>query len=150
MLISDLLHDGATPALEAMVRFAAARQRMIAHNIANISTPNFRQSDADPAQFQAQLRRAIETRRRAGGSGGGGGALRLGTDGPARQGPDGTLTLVPSRSRESRNILFHDRNNRGIEQLMADQAENLAVFRVASDLLRSRHETLRAAIAERV
>jgi flagellar basal body rod protein FlgB len=153
MLISDLLHDGATPALEAMVRFAAARQRMIAHNIANISTPNFRQSDADPAQFQAQLRRAIETRRRAGGSGGsmgGEGALRLGTDGPARQGPDGTLTLVPSRSRESRNILFHDRNNRGIEQLMADQAENLAVFRVASDLLRSRHETLRAAIAERV
>ncbi len=150
MLISDLLHDGATPALEAMVRFAAARQRMIAHNIANISTPNFRQSDADPAQFQAQLRRAIETRRRAGGSGGAGAGLRLGTDGPARQGPDGTLTLVPSRSRESRNILFHDRNNRGIEQLMADQAENLAVFRVASDLLRSRHETLRAAIAERV
>lgn len=146
MLISDLLNDGATPALEAMVRFSAGRQRLIAHNIANISTPNFQQQDVSPTEFQAQLRRAIEGWRDKGRAG----PLRLENSGQVEQLDDGSLVLTPDINGGSRNILFHDRNNRNIEQLMADQAENLAVFRVASDLLRSRHETLRAAIAERV
>ncbi len=147
MLISDLIHDGATPTLEAMVRFAGSRQRMIAHNIANISTPNFQQVEVDPASFQRSLAEAVERRRHSTGSTG---PLQFRSTDQIRQERDGSLTLTPLAQKPSRNILFHDRNNRGIEELMADQAENVAAFRVASDLLKSRHDLLRMAIAERV
>lgn len=147
MLISDLIHDGASPTLEAMVRFAGARQRMIAHNIANISTPNFQQTEVDPARFQRSLAEAVERRR---GTTGASGPLEVRPTEQFRQESDGSLTFTPTARDPSRNILFHDRNNRGIEELMADQAENMAAFRVASDLLKSRHDLMRMAIAERV
>jgi flagellar basal-body rod protein FlgB len=147
MLISDLIHDGATPTLEAMVRFAGARQRMIANNIANISTPNYQQTEVNPLTFQRSLSEAVERRR---GERGGTGPLQIRDTDQFRQERDGSLTLTPLAQKPSRNILFHDRNNRGIEELMADQAENMAAFRVASDLLKSRHDLMRMAIAERV
>lgn len=147
MLIGDLIHDGATPTLEAMVRFAGARQRMIAHNIANISTPNFQQSEVDPVRFQRALAEAVDRRRGATGTSG---PIEIRRTDEIRQEADGSLTLSPQAQNPSRNILFHDRNNRGIEELLADQAENMAAFRVASDLLKSRHDLLRMAIAERV
>ncbi len=147
MSITDLTNDGAIPTLEAMVRFAGARQRTIAHNIANISTPNFQQTEVDPVRFQRSLAEAIERRRTSTGASG---PLEIRPTEQFRQEPDGSLTLTPIAQRSSRNILFHDRNNRGIEELMADQAENMAVFRVASDLLKTRHDLLRVAIAERV
>lgn len=147
MLISDLMHDGATPTLEAMVRFAGSRQRMIANNIANISTPNFQQTEVDPKKFQQSLADAVARRRTATGTTG---PLEIRHTDQFRQERDGSLTLTPMAQDPSRNILFHDRNNRGIEELMADQAENIAAFRVASDLLKSRHDLLRMAIAERV
>ncbi len=147
MLISDLIHDGATPTLEAMVRFTGARQRMIAHNIANISTPDFQQTDVDPGAFQRALADAVDRRRATTGTTG---PLEIRETPQIRQNADGSLTLTPRAQDPSRNILFHDRNNRGVEELMADQAENLAAFRVASDLLKSRHDLMRMAIAERV
>jgi flagellar basal-body rod protein FlgB len=147
MLICDLIHDGATPTLEAMVRFAGARQRMIAHNVANISTPNFQQQDVEPAAFQRSLSEAVDRRRASTGMTG---PLEIRHTEQIRQEADGSLTLTPLAQSPSRNILYHDRNNRGIEELMADQAENIAAFRVASDLLKSRHDLMRMAIAERV
>lgn len=147
MLISELINDGATPTLEAMVRFAGARQRMIAHNVANISTPNFQQTEVDPIRFQRSLAEAVERRRSAGGNTG---PLHIRANDEIRQEPDDSLILTPKSQNPSRNILFHDRNNRGIEELMADQAENMAAFRVASDLLKSRHDLMRMAIGERV
>lgn len=147
MLISDLINDGATPTLEAMVRFAGARQRTIANNIANISTPNFQMTEVDPIKFQRSLAEAVERRRSATGTSG---PLEIRSTDEIRQERDGSITLTPLAQKPSRNILYHDRNNRGIEELMADQAENMAAFRVASDLLKSRHDLLRMAIAERV
>ena len=45
------------------MRFTAQRQRLLAHNIANLDTPNFTQLDASPKSFQAELRRAVQARR---------------------------------------------------------------------------------------
>ena len=146
MFIGDVLTSGALPSLEATLRFAGERHRLIAHNIANLSTPNFRQQDVAPATFQKALARAIDTRRAT--SGGMIGELSI--DG-ARQiafGQDGRLTLNPTEP--ARGVLFHDRNNRDVERLMQDHAENAGVYRIAADLLRSRYSQLKEAIAERV
>ena len=130
-----------------MVRFSGARQRIIAHNIANLDTPDFRPLDVSPTEFQKALGNAVDARR-AGGGGGEASELPFhGTD-QVRVAADGTMTLTPGTP--SGNILFHDRNNRDLEGLMAQQAENVGVFRTSIELLRSRYGIMQAAISERV
>lgn len=149
MLIADLTNSGAMPVLEASVRFAGERQRLIAHNIANITTPDFRHVDVSPAVFQGALRKAVETRRA---QTGGVGPLPLKSSQQFRYNAvTGQLQLQPSDgTHPGGNILAHDRNNRDVEQLMSDQAENAMAFRTSVELLRSRYEILRVAISERV
>jgi flagellar basal-body rod protein FlgB len=143
-MISGLNNDGAAPVLEAMIRFASARQKLIAHNVANLDTPDFRPLDVSPQEFQRALARAVDRRRSAGGVG----ELRIDGSEQVRFGPDGAIELNPRTP--SGNIMFHDRNNRDLERLMQANAENVAAFRVATDLLRSRVDIMRSAISERV
>ena len=47
-------------------------------------------------------------------------------------------------------MLFHDRNNRDLDRLMQDLAENQMAHGFAITMLRRQFESLRSAIAERV
>lgn len=146
-MIEGVVNSGALPVLEAAISYASQRQKLIAHNIANLSTPEFIQTDVDPAEFQRVLREALQERRgRAGSAGGGQGELADVSDGPVSIGPRG-VRLAPQASGGS--VAFHDRNNRDLERLMQDLAENGAAFRVAVDLMRSQSEIMKAAIAQR-
>ena len=49
-----------------------------------------------------------------------------------------------------RGILFHDGNNRSMEQLMADQAKNAMMHNLAVELLRKQFQTMEMALKERV
>jgi flagellar basal-body rod protein FlgB len=146
VFIGDVLNSGAIPSLEATLRFSGERHRLIAHNIANLSTPGFQPKDVSPATFQAALRDAIE-RRREPGADAAGDFQALETR-EISQTPDGRITLNPTTP--SGNILFHDRNDRDLERLMQDHAENAGVYRLSADLLRSRYAQIREALAERV
>jgi flagellar basal-body rod protein FlgB len=146
VFIGDVVNSGAVPSLELTLRFAGQRQRLLAHNIANWTTPNFRPLDVSPAGFQRALGQAIDQRREE--TGGASGELSLGPTPELTQGPGGGLSIVPRTP--SAGILAQDRNNSDLETLMKDHAENAMVFRVASELLRSRLSQLRDAIAERV
>jgi len=146
MTINGLTDGGALPALEAMARFTAARQRLIANNVANMGTPGFKPVDADPRAFQAQMAEAIEGRREAVGPGGHG-PLELGSHGPLKQLPDGHMVLDPAALHE--NLLFHDRNDRNLERIMQDVSENLLAFQAATELLRNRFQMIELAIRER-
>lgn len=142
----DLVTNGdAIPVLERSIQFAARRQEVIAHNVANLSTPNFQPLDVSVPDFQASLSRAVDERRSR--FGGVTGDLNFKeTDEVKLSGPG--LRLEPQEA--SGNILFHDRNNRDLERTMQAMVENLTAFRVASDLLRTRMEQVRAAISGRV
>ncbi|MCC6676966.1 MAG: hypothetical protein IT436_07470 [Phycisphaerales bacterium] len=142
--MSDLTSSGSMPALEMTLRFAGQRQKIIAHNIANLTTPDFRPVDVSPQVFQSTLARAIEERRSRGGLG----PLPIGSSREIRQRGDGSLELNPRTP--SGGVLAHDRNNRDLERMMQDLAENTAVFRTASDLYKNRSDLLRSAIAQRV
>jgi flagellar basal-body rod protein FlgB len=145
-MLSDILNSGATPALELSLRFAGQRQRRIAHNIANISTPNFRHNDVPPAAFQQLLSRAVDDRRRE--SGGTSGELKWVPTQELRRDSAGQLHLTPRTSEGG--VLAHDRNSRNLERLMQDHAENAAVYRMTAELLRTRYQHIREAIAQRV
>ncbi len=142
--MSEIGSSGAVPALEKLMSFAGQRQRLIAHNIANISTPNFRQMDVSVSGFQQALGQAIDRKRDRGGAG----DLEIQETSELEIDAQGGLILRPGTN--GPGVLAHDRNNRDLETLMKDLVENAATYRLASDLLRSRFEILRSAIAERV
>lgn len=133
--------------LELTAKFAGERQRVIASNIANLSTPNYVQLDLSPAEFQRVLRDAVE-KRRAGQTS----ELKLTGSREVAQDPRvrGSEGVRFTPTAPSGNILMHDRNDRDVERLMQANVENVGVFRVAVDLLKSRYDVLKAAIGERV
>lgn len=144
-IINQLDNAGALPVLDRMMRFAAGRQKLIAHNIANFDTPGFRAVDVDPGAFQEQLAVAVEARRVKNPASG---ALHMKSTREIEPLPDGGLRLDPKTG--SGNILFHDRNNRDLERTMQSLVENAGMFRLASDLYRNRSRAIQDAIAERV
>src|SRR5688572_5947550 len=93
MFITDLTSSGPLRVLEASLRFAAQRQRLIAHNIANLSTPDFRPLDVSVPAFQRTLREAVEARRSR--TGCEHGPLPLPNNPEVEVCPDGTLRLNP-------------------------------------------------------
>ncbi len=148
MLIGDLQNAGAMPAAEMLLKFAGQRQRVIAHNIANIDTPNFQMKDVDPKAFQEMLGDAIDKRRKL--NGGAFGALQWDeTREIKRSGRSNDFKLVPTTGHNG-GILHHDRNDRDLERMMQDMVENASAYRVAADLLRSQRNQLQNAIAQRV
>ncbi len=144
MIFSEITSSGAIPVLEATMRFAARRQTVIAGNIANIETPDYRPMDVSVPAFRKTLMAAVEARRALGGNG----EVHLQDTREVQTLPDGSLALKPRTA--SPGVLFHDRNNRDLETLMQDMVENAGAFRVASDFLRGRHDLIKMAIAQRV
>lgn len=132
MFIDRLLSQGNQPVLEQVVRFTAARHRLIAENVANLSTPGYAQRDLDEASFYAALRERTAARRSA---------------------PPGTVRfddLAGEAVRPRRGVLFHDRNNRSVEQLMADAAENAMRHNLMVELMRRQFSSIQNALKERV
>ncbi len=147
MLIGDLASSGAMPAAEMLLKFAGQRQKIIAHNIANIDTPGFQVKNVDPEAFQEMLGDAIDKRRAK--NGGAFGALEWKeTKEIRRVGRSNDFKLDPTTT--AGGILHHDRNDRDLEKMMQEMVENATAYRVASDLLRSQRNQLQNAIAQRV
>jgi len=130
MFIERLLNNGPSPALEQVVGFTAQRHRLIAENIANVDTPGYRQKDLSVRKFQQLLGRRIEAVRA--GDAGGFEDVRVEVENPVR------------------GILFHDRNNRSMEQLATDLARNAMMHNMAIELLRKQYQQLEMALRERV
>ncbi|MEM7681070.1 MAG: hypothetical protein AAF288_03855 [Planctomycetota bacterium] len=133
------------PVLSRLVQFTEARQSVITHNIANLSTPNFRTIDVSVDGFRSQLGEAVDRRRRRVNPTRG----ELPLD-DSRQVKFGEQSLSLRPAQIGRNVTFHDRNNRDLERLMQDLAENALAHNASVQLLRSRFDILRTAIRERV
>jgi flagellar basal-body rod protein FlgB len=146
MLIDQVTNADAAPVLEAAVQFSGRRHALIAHTIANLSTPNFEPMDVSVKDFRTQLSDAVDRRRER--FGGARGDLRINSSREVSQDESGNIALRPTP--RGSNILFHDRNNRDLERSMQDLVENVATFRIASELLRQHTSTMRLAITGRL
>jgi flagellar basal-body rod protein FlgB len=146
MLIQDLESAGSLPVLGKMLQFAAQRQKLLANNIANMETPDYRPVDVSVKDFQKSLAKAVQQRR--GETGGEQGELPVEDSKEVVNARDGGLELKPKTA--SGNILYHDRNNRDIERMMQDLAENGLTYKATVDLIRRQNDILRAAISQRV
>ena len=139
-MLSGVTNADSIPVLEQLMRFASARHRLIAHNIANLSTPGYRAVDLSVDAFRERLAEAVDRRREDGGTG----DLRLEEpfDGPVDDPSEVVLA--------NRNLLFHDRNDRDLERTMQDLVENFMTVRMAAQFMRSRFDLINTAIRERI
>lgn len=132
MFIERLLNGGNGPIIEASVRFAAARHRMLTENIANVDTPGYIQRDLSQEKFQALLADRIEQRDSL-------------SDGTTR-----FDDLAGEIENQTSGVLFHDGNNRSMEQLMSDSAKNALFHNMMLEMLRKQFATIELALKERV
>jgi flagellar basal-body rod protein FlgB len=140
MYFTTLTDRGATPALVQSASFQESRLRVIATNLANMSTPNYRAQQLDTKIFQRALRDALDRR-----GGDIGRPLSLKGGDQVRTDPWGNLRTTPTE-RPVDNLLFHDGTNQSIEREMADLAETGAAHELATSLLRQKWDGIRRAI----
>jgi flagellar basal-body rod protein FlgB len=133
-MLSGLFNSTAIPVLEQVVNFTEARHNVLAGNIANLDTPGYRARDLPPAQFQAQMKEAIEQRDRPSGE-------FSGVD---------RAKAVSEVGRSMRTILRHDDNNTGLENQVSEMSKNQMQYSLALSIMTSQFRLLQAAVSERV
>lgn len=144
MFFGDVVNRGVMPALDKMLAFTQARQRMLAENVANIDNPHYRTKQLDARAFQKALREALETQKETGSA-----TFRVPGSREFHQDELGRLVVTPGEV-PPENVLFHDDTNARIERQMQQMAENTMMHQVATELLRERFEGLRKAIRGQV
>jgi flagellar basal-body rod protein FlgB len=130
MFLDRLLNQGSTPVLEQMLQFTDARQRLLAEDVANVSTPDYVQKDLSLDQFQEILQQKVQEQESAA---------------PGSVNFDDVSMDI---QQPQRGILFHDGNNRSMEQLMSDQAKNALMHNMAVELLRDQYSMIETALKE--
>ncbi len=125
-MASEFFTDIASTVLSKTLDAAAARQKTIANNIANVETPGYKRSYVS---FEEELRRVLE--RKSG---------HDSSRGAARSDPQAAGRPVsPSRP---------DGNNVNIDAEIADLAKTSLKYKAAATLLEDKIAMLRAAITE--
>jgi len=110
----DLLNGASFQRLEGAIHAASMRHQVLANNIANVDTPNFKRSDV---VFEELLAQAMGTSGMKAVSG-------KGTD--PRHVPVGTSSSIPAPliATENSTVINNSRNNVDIDKEMALVAEN--------------------------
>ncbi|WP_258359730.1 flagellar basal body rod protein FlgB [Moorella sulfitireducens (nom. illeg.)] len=126
-----------TPALyvlEKALDTAALRQRVIAHNVANVNTPGYKRYDVT---FEEKLGRALGLEE----------SVALYRTNPAHL-PATGLDLSPEIVQDNSTTMRQDGNNVDIDREMVDLAQNSLNFNFAAQQLNGRLAMLRYAINE--
>jgi flagellar basal-body rod protein FlgB len=132
MFLDRLINQGNGPLLERVLGFSAQRQKILAENVANASTPGYRQKDLSVKEFQAMLRDRVSIRD------------------AAAPGSVGFEDIDGELEHPERGVMFHDRNNRSMESLMTDVAKNAMMHNLAVELMRKAYGQMDMALKERI
>jgi flagellar basal-body rod protein FlgB len=131
MFLDQLLNQGSGPLLEQWLQFSDARQKLIAEDVVNANTPGYIQKDLSLEKFRMLMRKKIAQRDSSG---------------------PGTVhfdDIQQEIEHPKRGMLFHDGNNRSMEQLMSDQAKTALMYNFAIELLRKQYSTMDMALKEK-
>ena len=123
------------PALEQTLSFSERRHELLAGNVANIDTPEYRSRDLDVGDFQAALADSIESSKRTS---------------PVQSMNVTTRDDIYSGPRSAmEQVVFHDGSDVSLEHQVTEIAKNQHMHSLAITTMRSQFSLLRAAITER-
>jgi flagellar basal-body rod protein FlgB len=140
----DLLFDNTSlPVLQNVMGFAELRQKVLAHDVANINTPDFRHLDLDVEAFCGALSDAIE---------------RRDNERPHRFRPESTRDVrfgagagVEATARPIDGLMnYYDGADRSIEYIQNEMLKNAIWHQAATRLFAQQAAQLETAIRERV
>jgi len=122
------------PALEQTMTFAQRRHELLAGNVANLDTPDYRAKDLDIGDFQNALAESIHAARE-----------------PASQAvaPATRDDIYDGPRAATEQVVFHDGSDVSLEHQVTELAKNQHLHSLAITTMRSQFALLRAAIAER-
>jgi flagellar basal-body rod protein FlgB len=141
MFMNDLTSGGAIPLLEKTLAFAEARNKVLATNIANITTPGYRAKQLDYESFQSALADASKKRDQSG-------RFELSATDQFGQDEAGLLKVTPTEE-PVENVLFQDGTNARIESQMSQLAQNTLMNQVSTELLKGYYDGMGRAIRGR-
>lgn len=128
------------PLLEQWLAFSEARHTVLAGNIANLDTPEYRTQDLSVSRFQELLREALQAPVH-----------------PPYQSPGQLPKNLATREAKLREVnqrltslLRHDGTNVGLEQQIAEITKNQMMHNLVVSIMNSQFRLLQAAISERV
>ena len=142
-VMDRLFTRGSLPALEAMMSFASARQKVIANNIANVETIGYKAKDLSVGDFEKALGRAFEAQKESASNHWS--LERTGTIGSA-----GSRVEARTITARDAGILKHIENNVDLEVEMGKMVKNHSLHSMAANLLSHQFSLIREAVAERV
>ena len=145
-MLQSIFDSTTIPLLEKQAIFGERRQEVLAGNIANIDTPDYKMRDLPVARFQAALSQAIESRKPQTVS-----SLNP-VAAPGKPAPEEQLyppELFAAPEATQPNITFPDANNRSIEHENMEMLKNAMMQNFAVELMHSQLNMLQTVISER-
>jgi len=138
-MINSLFNKTTIPVLQEVLSFSEARHKVLAGNVANADTPDYRIRDLNMDTFQTRLREALERR-----------STRETNLSPGEL----SVTQPGDEMREVReslkNVVFLDGSDVAMEQQAADVAKNQYLHNLTVSIMTNQFRLLQAAISERV
>ncbi len=113
--------------------FAQRRHELLAGNVANLDTPDYRARDLNVGDFQNALAESIQTAERR----------------PAAIEPTTRDDVYAGPRKATEQVVFHDGSDVSMEQQIKEIAKNRHLHSLAVTTMRSQFSLLRAAITER-
>ncbi len=167
-MLESLLQQTTIPILEKVTAFGQRRHQVLAGNIANIDTNDYKMRDLPVQDFELALKNAIQARRENNSPLPNANKLTLspGEFMAGMQQSLGKLTgthdqmknladffgeeLHVARDAEFTNVKFHDGGNRSIEEESMEMVKNASMQSFAIQVMISQMRTLESVISERI
>jgi len=142
-IYSGIANNGSIPVLEKAISFAEQRHKVIAHNIANIDTPFFKEKDLDAGAFREMLIDAIEQRKATGRP------FEMSSSSYVGQRADGSIWVTPIETGNG-NGLRHDESTISVDKLMAKLSKNTLKYNGLVGMLAKQYKLIKSAIRGRM
>lgn len=149
-MLQSILNSTTLPLLEKMAVFAERRHEVLAGNLANSNTPDYKTRDLSLDSFQTALQEAIHRRRHPERS-----SSADPTAPPTHTAKSDSLDdlfpreLFQAAEAEPHNITFQDRGNRSVEHEISEITKNAMMQNLVVELMSAQMKTLEAVISER-
>jgi flagellar basal-body rod protein FlgB len=145
-MIESLFNSSTIPLLAKAAAFAERRHEVLAGNVANISTPDYRTRDLPVAEFRAALEEAVARKRPLDSTGRPAWSFSAGAPTAGENFPQ---ALFHALEAPPKTITFQDGNNRSIEKEVMEITKNSIMQTVAIELMNVQLNRLQAVISER-
>ena len=142
-MFDSWLSNSTLPALEQTAVFAQKRHQLLAGNLANLDTPDYKTRDLSLTEFQAQLKAATDPSESSATTYVPGKGQQ-----PITQQPITQQQALEKARDVSKQILYHDGGDVSLEEQVTEISKNQSMHNTVIALMRSQFQTLQVAIRE--